>query len=128
MAIAEGLIRRRLGLYLKILARVDNIDDELSAVLSRAGVRFTDLGLETHSEEIPRFYRKRTNVDQIRQAVLEPEQIDFDKYVDGKTPSPRELAVWKAESESIDLLSKSKLPDARHTNALSVPQFFLCMA
>jgi hypothetical protein len=39
-------------------------------LLSRAGVRFIDLGLETPNEEVLRFYQKRTNIEQIRSAVL----------------------------------------------------------
>jgi hypothetical protein len=53
-------------------------------------------------------------------AVLEPLQIDFDKFVDGKTPCPRELATWKAVKEGPALISKTKLPDARY---LAEPHF-----
>lgn len=46
-------------------------------------------------------------------AVLEPEAVDFHKYVDRETAAPRELAVWKVAAEGIAVVSKVRLPDAR---------------
>ena len=53
-------------------------------------------------------------------AVLEPAKIDFDEYDDGKTLSPRELAVWKVSKQGLSLFSRSNLPDAQ---SLSEPYF-----
>ncbi len=47
-------------------------------------------------------------------AVLEPEEMDLDTHVDGETESPREFAAWKITTGGITLLSKTKLPDAKH--------------
>jgi hypothetical protein len=46
-------------------------------------------------------------------AVLKPDAVDLDKQADGKTKSPRELAVWKITTKGMVLFSRSKLPDAK---------------
>jgi hypothetical protein len=53
-------------------------------------------------------------------AVLDPEEVDFDKCIDGKTLCPRQLSVWKVTNEGIVELSTTKLPDAKY---LREPQF-----
>ncbi len=40
--------------------------------------------------------------------------MDFDKYDHRKTAMPRELGVWKVATESITLISKTKLPDSNY--------------
>jgi hypothetical protein len=47
-------------------------------------------------------------------AVLEPEGIDLDEYIQGETAMPRELGVWRVETGGITQISKTKLPDSKH--------------
>lgn len=77
----DAITRRKLGLYFKILTRVDHIDEEMCEKLRAAGVRFVDLGIESASQRTLDFYGKRTSVDQARVAVLLLDQYGI--YVHG---------------------------------------------
>jgi len=53
-------------------------------------------------------------------AILEPDEINYDKFTEGATTFPRELGVWQISDKKPFLISKTKIPDSRY---MSEPVF-----
>jgi len=73
LSIAEELIRRRLRVTYRILARADSFvhADGLLQTLRRSGLTTVFLGLESGSDEMLKEFNKRTTVDANRSAVCQ---------------------------------------------------------
>ncbi len=53
-------------------------------------------------------------------AILEPQEINYDQFVDGETSVLRELGVWQISEGKPVLISKTKVPDSKY---MSEPNF-----
>ncbi len=67
-AICRGIIARRLGIEWICLARVDTVDQEMLALMKRAGCYQIQFGVESGDEEVLKRLGKNTTVAQIRDA------------------------------------------------------------
>lgn len=69
-AILEGIIERKFEFTIGVQGRADAADDELFALMRRAGVRLITFGLESGNQDVLDYYRKATTVAQNRRAIV----------------------------------------------------------
>ncbi len=113
--IMEGILERKLRLYILVEGRVDSVDEELLRLMRRAGVRGIYFGLESANQDVLDFYDKRTTVDQNRRAVEMADKVGI--YTAGsfilgaplETRAHMERTVRFATDLPLDLVSFSGL-------------------
>lgn len=67
--VCEEMLRRNLNINWSAFARVDNMTDELAALMKRAGCRMVLFGVESGDEQILKTIKKGITLDDVRKGV-----------------------------------------------------------
>lgn len=67
--LCEGLLAEQVKISWSCLGRVDFVDEELLALMKRAGCWLISYGIESASQEILDLYEKKTTAEQVKRAV-----------------------------------------------------------
>lgn len=69
LALLEGIAAKNLDVSLWLETRADMVNDEMLALMKRAGVRQIAMGLESASPQVTPYLEKRLNLDSLRRAI-----------------------------------------------------------
>lgn len=78
--ICEGIIRYGKRLYFSCLARVDSLDEDLLALMKRAGFFHICFGIESGNEEIMKNLKKGITKDEARRTLKHANKLGFKTF------------------------------------------------
>lgn len=108
--IMDRIIERKMNIDMWILgARVDSVQRELWERMRDAGVKFLTFGIESGNQDVLNFYNKRTNLQQVKKAIILSKEMGFftsGSFIIGapiETKKHIEDTIKFAKSLSLDL-------------------------
>lgn len=106
LKILSMIREQKLGIELKVRARVDGIDEELLAAMKETGVKSVVYGIESGSQKILDLMNKRTTVDMNYKAISATKKIGLQCYADAFIGFPGETPETLRETQDFFLKSK----------------------
>jgi len=119
IAICEEILRRDVRAAWAIRSRVDLIDDEMLALLRRAGCKRIYYGIESGDEDVLRGLRKETTLPLVREVVAKTHARGIETFGYFMVGSPGETAA--TVEKSVRLAKDLKLDYAQFSKVTLMP-------
>ncbi len=120
--ILEGIARRDLGLNMWVETRADMLNQELIALMKRAGVYLIAMGLESASENVYPHLNKNLDPDRIRQAIEMAFAAGLDVELFSQYALPHER--FDDAMQTLDFVKRAGVKIRGNSNAQQMQLYF----